>query len=545
MQNNYLRKGILSAAMACLSAGSLMAQAPGTHTLELTGGFREYLGDMGSSLMFAKSPDYQGGGVSFGYYVNPAIDLVGAFSFGDVGFTRKWEDWDLRTEYQYQSFRANTMDLTVAARFKFNNGSILAEDAKFAPYIQGGLGGFYAFSQVRWGYAPYTQDEVYWDVTKKPAFVDMNAQATGSAGFNLFLTDKVALHYSYSLTYTFSDMWDGAVDAYPDPVHPITHKLFRTNDAWGYHGIGVTFSIGESTMMGGNSKGPKDKDMDGVPDKYDLCKNTEERYRNYVDSNGCNADTDGDGIFDADDKCPEVAGKAEFNGCPDRDGDGIQDSKDACPDVPGKAEFGGCPDTDGDGIADNRDECPTVPGTAMFNGCPDSDGDGIEDRKDKCPDVAGNIAGEGCPDTDGDGVYNNIDKCPDVPGIVANKGCPEIKPEVIKKIALAAKGINFETGKAVILESSFSNLDQLVTLLNEYPEASVEVQGHTDNVGSPESNKTLSQERTESVVRYLVLKGVAESRLTAVGYGQEMPIADNSTARGKALNRRVDFKLSY
>jgi outer membrane protein OmpA-like peptidoglycan-associated protein len=181
----------------------------------------------------------------------------------------------------------------------------------------------------------------------------------------------------------------------------------------------------------------------------------------------------------------------------------------------------------------------------MFNGCPDSDGDGIEDRKDKCPDVAGDVAGEGCPDTDGDGVYNNIDKCPDVAGIVANKGCPEIKPEVIKKIALAAKGINFETGKAVILESSFSNLDQLVTLLNEYPEASVEVQGHTDNVGSPEANKTLSQERTESVVRYLVLKGVAESRLTAVGYGQEMPIADNGSSRGRALNRRVDFKLSY
>ena len=74
-------------------------------------------------------------------------------------------------------------------------------------------------------------------------------------------------------------------------------------------------------------------------------------------------DTDGDGIYDKDDACPEVAGLKEFNGCPDTDGDGIQDSADACPEVAGLAALNGCPDTDGDGIADKDDSCPDVKGS--------------------------------------------------------------------------------------------------------------------------------------------------------------------------------------
>ena len=145
----------------------------------------------------------------------------------------------------------------------------------------------------------------------------------------------------------------------------------------------------------------------------------------------------------------------------------------------GTAEYNGCPDTDGDGVSDKEDACPAIKGLKVFNGCPDTDGDGIEDSKDKCPTVAGVAAGEGCPDTDGDGVFNNIDKCPDVKGIVANKGCPEIKKETVQKIALAAKGINFETSKDVIVAASFKNLDDLAKLLNSEPLANVEIQGFT------------------------------------------------------------------
>lgn len=543
MQKNYF-KSIAFAAIACLIAAPAQAQSPGTHSLELSGGIREYMGDLGSSMGFARRPDYQGGQVNFGYYVSPALDLVTNFSFGEIGYSRKWEDFNLRKEYQWQSFRANTMDLTVGARYKLNNGSILPEDAKIAPYFQAGVGGFYAFTQTTWGPDAYVQDEFYADVTKKRAVTDMNGAVQGAFGVNVYLTERIGLRYSFTATYTMSDIWDGSNGGTPDPVNNIAvHKLWRTNDMYALHAVGFTYAIGEG--MGTSVKKPKDKDEDGVPDKYDLCKNTEPKYRRFVDSVGCPADTDKDGILDADDKCPEVAGPAQFNGCPDADGDGIQDKVDACPNQAGDAKFNGCPDTDGDGVSDKDDACPTTAGLAAFGGCPDTDGDGVEDRNDKCPSVAGAIAGEGCPDTDGDGVFNNVDKCPDVAGSVANKGCPEIKKEVIQKIALAAKGINFENGKSVITASSFKSLDDLVTLLNTYPGASVEIQGHTDNNGTPEANKTLSQERANAVKRYLSAGGVSEVRMTAIGYGQEMPLADNKTEAGKAKNRRVDFKLVY
>ena len=543
MQKNYFKSTVF-AALASLCTVPAQAQSPGSHSLEIGSGIHEYMGDLGSSLGFARRPDYQAVQLNFGYYLNPALDLVANFSTGDLGYARKWEGWDLRPEYQYQSFRANLADLTVGVRYKLNNGSILSEDAKIAPYFQAGIGGFYAHSKVTWGPHPYVQDEFYADLTKKPAITELNGAVQGAFGINFFITERIGLRYSFTATYTMSDIWDGATQSYPDPVHNIyKHQLWRTNDMYALHALSLTFAVGEGT--GSGPKAPKDKDEDGVPDKYDLCKNTEPKYRRYVDSVGCPADTDKDGILDADDKCPDVAGPAEFNGCPDSDADGIQDKVDACPNLAGIAKFNGCPDTDGDGVSDKEDGCPTVAGSAAFGGCPDTDGDGVEDRKDKCPNIAGAIAGEGCPDTDGDGVFNNIDKCPDVAGTVASKGCPEIKREVVQKIALAAKGINFENGKAVITASSFKSLDDLATLLNTYPGASVEIQGHTDNNGAAEANKTLSQDRANAVKRYLSAGGVAEARMTAVGYGQEMPIADNATPAGKAKNRRVDFKLSY
>ncbi len=132
-------------------------------------------------------------------------------------------------------------------------------------------------------------------------------------------------------------------------------------------------------------------------------------------------DTDGDGIYDKDDACPEVPGLEVFNGCPDSDGDGIEDREDRCPNEAGPKEFNGCPDSDGDGIPDIDDKCADVPGLAEFNGCPDTDGDGVADPDDECPDVAGPAENNGCPwpDKDGDGVPDKDDLCPDVPGTVA------------------------------------------------------------------------------------------------------------------------------
>ncbi len=256
-------------------------------------------------------------------------------------------------------------------------------------------------------------------------------------------------------------------------------------------------------------------------------------------------DTDGDGIYDQDDECPETPGLPEFNGCPDTDGDGIEDRKDACPNTPGLAEFNGCPDTDGDGIPDPQDACPTVAGIASLNGCPDADGDGITDAEDGCPNEAGPAANNGCPwqDRDGDGVLDKDDQCPDVPGTVANNGCPEVTIEIIKQLNDYSKTILFDTGKSTIRQESYTVLQSIVDIMKEYPTTSFVIEGHTDSVGRDSTNQTLSDSRAAAVRSYLITIGMDASRLSSVGYGEHRPIASNSNKAGRQQNRRVEISL--
>ncbi|QLE00969.1 OmpA family protein [Galbibacter sp. BG1] len=254
-------------------------------------------------------------------------------------------------------------------------------------------------------------------------------------------------------------------------------------------------------------------------------------------------DSDGDGIYDKDDACPEVPGLKAFNGCPDSDGDGIEDSKDACPNEAGTAEMNGCPDSDGDGVADPQDECPETPGLKELAGCPDSDGDGVADKDDQCPDVAGPAATNGCPDKDGDGVLDKDDECPETPGTVANNGCPELSAEVQKALNNYAKTILFDTGKATIKPQSKQVLEDIIGILNEYPNAKFTVDGHTDSTGSDQLNQRLSESRALSVKEYLVDHGIDGFRLSSAGYGETKPIASNSTRDGRAQNRRVEINL--
>lgn len=257
-------------------------------------------------------------------------------------------------------------------------------------------------------------------------------------------------------------------------------------------------------------------------------------------------DSDGDGINDDEDACPNEAGLEQFNGCPDSDGDGIEDRNDACPNEPGTAEFNGCPDRDGDGVIDKNDDCPDTPGLKTMNGCPDADNDGIMDSDDECPNNAGPKANKGCPwpDTDGDGVLDKDDECPNKVGPASNKGCPEVTEEHKKILNEYGQTILFDTAKSTIKEESLQTLDQIVNILNEYPTAMFSVDGHTDSVGSEENNQSLSEARAQSVVNYLVQKGVSQSRLSAKGYGESKPIASNKTRAGRAKNRRVEINLN-
>ncbi|MBP4138183.1 MULTISPECIES: OmpA family protein [Flavobacterium] len=258
-------------------------------------------------------------------------------------------------------------------------------------------------------------------------------------------------------------------------------------------------------------------------------------------------DTDGDGIYDKDDACPDVAGLKQFNGCPDTDGDGIVDASDACPDVFGLAALNGCPDTDGDGIADAKDACPDVAGLAALNGCPDADGDGVADKDDKCPTVAGPRENGGCPflDADKDGVLDKDDDCPTVAGPASNRGCPEVTSEALEELKVAARAVYFNSGKATFKtgdQETLARLDAIRSILKNYPNAKFSIEGHTDSDGSDKLNQKLSEDRAAAVMNALIERGVNVDNLESKGFGESMPVASNKTAAGKAQNRRTEIK---
>jgi len=237
-------------------------------------------------------------------------------------------------------------------------------------------------------------------------------------------------------------------------------------------------------------------------------------------------DSDDDGILDDADRCPNVVGLPGFQGCPDRDGDGLEDEADQCPSEPGAVERKGCPqkDSDGDGLVDEEDACPTEPGPVERRGCPirDRDHDTVEDQEDNCPDEFGPPDNQGCP--------------------------PEEKQlVVIQRDRIKINDtIHFDFDKATIQPRSFPLLNQVAKVILEHPEIiSVSVEGHTDGQGSAEYNRRLSQRRSESVRAYLIGKGVAPERLEARGFGEDRPIASNSTNAGRAANRRVEFITRY
>jgi OOP family OmpA-OmpF porin len=232
------------------------------------------------------------------------------------------------------------------------------------------------------------------------------------------------------------------------------------------------------------------------------------------------ADSDGDGVIDSEDRCPDTpaGAKVDARGCElDSDGDGVVDGKDKCPDTPAgaKVDARGCElDSDGDGVTDSRDQCPETPAGAKVDarGCePDDDGDGVADSKDKCPDTHKGAK-------------------------VDTNGC-----EIAEVIVL--KGVNFETASNRLTQDSIGILDKVADTLIARPHIAIEVAGYTDSRGSAAYNRTLSRKRAQAVADYLIKRGVKAENLTAKGYGEENPVADNKTAEGQAENRRVELHI--
>jgi len=338
-----------------------------------------------------------------------------------------------------------------------------------------------------------------------------------------------------------------------------------------HHGIGFTYLFGAKKDLPEIEKEDNielmDSDGDGIEDDIDLCP----QIYGPKELKGC-PDRDEDGIPDYRDDCPSVHGLAIFKGCPDSDEDGVSDSNDECPNEPGSIANNGCPegksgennqngndqgndemttdddvisisDQDGDGVADSDDRCPSTPGSISAKGCPDADNDGVSDYDDKCPNKPGLRAMNGCPDSDNDGIDDSRDKCPNTPGSVAANGCPGISDADLSTLETAMRAVSFDTGKATLKPSSYPILNQIANIMERYPNYNLTIEGHTDNVGSAVNNQLLSERRARSCYEYLQRKGISTTRMNYAGYGEVSPIAGNDTLSGRSLNRRVEFNL--
>ncbi len=298
------------------------------------------------------------------------------------------------------------------------------------------------------------------------------------------------------------------------------------------YSIGLEFSWGggDSRVSQASAGAPAmgDSDGDGVPDSRDFCSGTPVGVT--VDKDGCPVDSDGDGVPDYLDKCPDTPAGiiTDKNGCPlDTDRDGVPDSRDFCADTPlgVKVDEKGCPiaaeketDQDGDGVFDQDDQCPDTPKgvTVDKTGCPvDSDKDGVPDYLDKCPGTSAGV---------------KVDK----------DGCPV---EITEKTTTKSH-IEFDTNKAIIKPAYFGEVDRIARYLKQFPEVSIEIEGHTDNTGTEKINLPLSLARAESLKKALVERhGIDPSRLKTKGYSATRPIADNNTPEGREKNRRVVVTL--
>jgi outer membrane protein OmpA-like peptidoglycan-associated protein len=351
---------------------------------------------------------------------------------------------------------------------------------------------------------------VHWDVKTPPGDTLPNYEKDGWTGFIPF---GVGLQWRLSPGFAL-DLCGGDNYTFTNYINPGGEPSNQKENGDSY----LSFMAGLRIGLGG---GNPDLDRDGLTNKEEKILGTDPR----------NPDTDGDGLDD-------FAEVNTYKSDPlkaDTDGDGLTDGQEVLTykTDPLKA------DTDGDKLSDGAEvnQYHTSPLNA------DSDKDGLNDYAEVMTyktdpmkaDTDGGSVNDGLEVTRG---TNPLDLSDDVPKVEAPKKAV-IQLETGKAIVL--EGIVFKTASADILPASEQILTLALNTLQENPDVTVEIQGHTDNVGKHDSNVKLSLKRAESVKAWLVAKGIAADRLTTKGMGPDHPIADNSTPEGKQQNRRIEF----
>ncbi len=323
-------------------------------------------------------------------------------------------------------------------------------------------------------------------------------------------------------------------------------------DTESFTNVGV--SVGLSYMLG--SKAIPDSDGDGVLENRDRCPDTPAGAQ--VDGTGCPSDSDADGVPDGVDRCANTAPGAEVNatGCTqDSDGDNIADGLDRCPDTESGVlvDPNGCPrDSDGDSIPDGLDRCSetTKGATVDALGCPgDEDGDGVLDGLDRCPrtPTGTSINAAGCPSTPGAAPQRTQRPSPTAQDTATPRPEAAVRtpgPGARGRLeAGVIPGVAFAAGSARLLPQSYAPLDSVAGLLKADTTLRVEVGAHTDNAGTASENQHLTNLQAEAVRTYLVTKGVNFQQVQARGYGSAFPLTTDNTPRGRAANRRIEIKL--
>jgi outer membrane protein OmpA-like peptidoglycan-associated protein len=522
-------RGFTVVAWLTLAAGHLAAQHAGQFEVGAFGSYTRYDAAFGLA-------NKMGGGARLGYFFGSRVGLEAEVVF--------------QPEY---SFSAGGSSATMQPLI--SGGSLVFNVLAGSRLMLYALGGY---SLLDFG-------------TRAPYEFTDNA-LHGGAGARIFLSNRVALRvegrglYAPSTKSTFGS--NTATHVVATAGLSVFHLGSTPKDS-DKDGVFDKKDACPDTPLGASvdPRGcPIDSDQDGVPDGLDKCPNTPRGA--HVDASGCPSDADADGVADGIDQCPNtpVGAQVDAKGCPiDSDADGVPDGVDQCPATPAGATVDaiGCSaDADQDGVPDGIDQCPATPTGALVDvkGCPtDADLDGVPDGLDKCPNTPSGTRVDlsGCPlpaevirDSDRDGVLDTVDKCPNTPlgSKVDANGCIILfqpvtpgAPGAAPRPTLILRGVNFETSRSALTRQSYTILDQVAGSLVANPEIRIEIGGYTDNTGSPGFNLRLSQARAAAVRAYLAQKGVSPGRMVAKGYGATGFIAPNSTAAGRAQNRRVEL----